>query len=297
MLQTPVLLLIFNRADRTQAVFEQIRKQQPQKLYIVSDGARPEKEGEDNQVQACRNIMQQVDWSCEVKTLFRDKNLGSGIGVYEGINWFFEQEEQGIILEDDCLPNDSFFQFCGEMLYKYQTNEQIMLVSGSNYLLGLIDIKDSYYFSQVPATWGWATWRRAWKHMNYEMTGFHEKVKDFPAVSKMWRHHWDEIVKGGGVRDAWDFQWYFSIYEQHGICIHPKVNLVKNTGFDTDDATHTFQAPWWYKFVITKELKTIKHPSEIIINTKADEFVKQRFLNEMPTVQQRILLKLKNLNK
>ena len=170
-----------------------------------------------------------------------------------------------------------------------------MLVSGSNYLLGLIDIKDSYYFSQVPATWGWATWQRAWKHMNYEMTGFAEKSKNFPAVSKMWQHHWQAIEKGGGVRDAWDFQWYFSIYEQGGICIHPNVNLVQNTGFDTPDATHTFRAPWWYKFVVTKELKTIQHPEKIKINTAADEFVKQRFLNEMLTLPQRFKLKLKNL--
>lgn len=295
MLNTPVLLLIFNRADRTKAVFEQIRKQQPKRLYIVSDGARTDKAGEDKQVQECRTIEQQVDWECEVKTLFRDKNLGSGIGVYEGINWFFEQEEQGIILEDDCLPNHSFFSFCEEMLNRYRENEKIMLVSGSNYLMGLMDIKDSYYFSQVPATWGWATWRRAWKHMNYEMTGFEEKVKKFPAVAEMWQYHWQAIKNGGGVRDAWDFQWYFSIYEQEGICIHPNINLVLNTGFDTPDATHTFRAPWWYKFVETKELKTIHHPSSVIINIKADEFVKQRFLNEMLTLSQRIRLKLKHL--
>lgn len=296
MLETPVLLLIFNRADRTRAVFEQIRKQQPQKLYVVSDGAREDK-SEEQQVQDCRNIVQQIDWKCELKTLFRDTNLGSGTGVYEGINWFFEQEEQGIILEDDCIPNNSFFSFCEEMLNRYKVNEQVMLVSGSNYLLGLIEIKNSYYFSQVPATWGWATWRRAWKHMDYEMTGFAEKIEHFPTVSEMWMHHWEAIINGGGVRDAWDFQWYFSIYAQNGICIHPKVNLVRNTGFDTPDATHTFRAPWWYKFVVTNELKIINHPDKIKINTKADEFVKQRFLNEQLSFFQRIRLKLINFRK
>ncbi|HRH58731.1 MAG TPA: hypothetical protein PLS10_13855 [Chitinophagales bacterium] len=297
MLQTPVLFLIFNRPDRTIDVFEQIRKQQPEKLYIVSDGARATKEGERQLVQKCREIIHKIDWRCEIKTLFRDENLGSGMGVFEGINWFFEQEEQGIILEDDCLANDSFFHFCEAMLNKYQKNDKIMLISGCNYLLGLIDIKDSYYFSQVPATWGWATWRRAWKHMNYDMTGFDEKVKKFPAVAEMWQHHWEAIKNGGGVRDAWDFQWYFSIYEQQGICIHPKVNLVQNTGFDTPNATHTFRAPWWYKFVITNELKIINHPDKIKINTKADEFVKQRFLNNQLTFLQRIRLKLKQLTK
>lgn len=295
MFETPVLLLIFNRLDRTQLVFDEIRKLQPKKLYIVSDGPRKEIIGELPKVINCRNIINQIDWECDLKTLFRNENLGSGVGVFEGINWFFENEEYGIILEDDCLPNQSFFPFCEEILRRYNKEEQIMLVSGSNYLLGLININDSYYFSQVPATWGWATWRRAWKLMNFEMTGFEQKINKFPDVTKMWIHHWQSIVNGEGVRDAWDFQWYFSIYEHNGICIHPKYNLVKNIGFDAENATHTFRAPWWYKFIINKEIKTIHHPNKIEINKAADEFVKQRFLNESLTIKQRLKLKLKNI--
>lgn len=294
MINTPVLLLVFNRPDYTRRVFESIRKAKPARLYIASDGPRNGKEGEEVLVQECRKIAQQVDWNCDVKTLFRDKNLGSGAGVYESINWFFEQEEQGIILEDDCLPNQSYFTFSEEMLNRYRNNEQIMLVSGSNYLLGLINIAESYYFSQVPATWGWATWRRAWKYMNFEMKHYNEHIKDFPEVSKMWQPHWDSIKNGSGVKDAWDFQWYYSIYEQKGLCIHPNVNLVENIGFDAVNATHTFRPPWWYKFVITKELNQIQHPKTIKVNEKADEFVKERFLHKKPTLLQRIKLKLKH---
>lgn len=290
MLKTPVLLLIFNRPDHTRRVLDSIRKAKPERLYIASDGPRKNKK-EDELVTECRKIALQVDWECEIKTLFRDNNLGSGVGVYESINWFFEQEEQGIILEDDCLPNQSFFMFIDTMLERYKNNELIMLVSGSNYLLGLINIKESYYFSQVPATWGWGTWRRAWKHMNFEMKFYDENKKRFPEVSKMWQTHWDAIYNGIGVKDAWDFQWYYSIYEQKGLCIHPNVNLVENIGFDAINATHTFRAPWWYKFVITKELKQIEHPKEIIVNKKADEFVKNRFLHKMPTLLQRLRLK------
>lgn len=295
MIETPVLFLIFNRPHHTCRVFEAIKKAKPKRLYIASDGYRLEKPGEEALVMECRKIVQQVDWDCEVKTLFRNENLGSGVGIYESINWFFAQEEQGIILEDDCLPNQSYFTFTEQMLQKYKDNERIMLVSGSNYLLGLINVRDSYYFSQVPATWGWATWRRAWKHMNFEMKDYSENVKRFPEVSSMWLSHWDSIKNGSGVKDAWDFQWYYSIYEHEGLCIHPSVNLVVNIGFDALNATHTFRPPWWYKFVVTKELGSIQHPDEIKINKEADLFVKDRFLHKMPRLSQRIRLKWRHL--
>lgn len=292
MFNTPVLLLIFNRPDTTKRVFEKIKELKPSQLFVAADGPRGDKEGEEELCLQTREIIKDIDWECELKTLFRAENLGCGKGPSSAITWFFSHVEQGIILEDDCLPNHSFFTFVDNMLKKYKNNEQIMLVSGSNYLLGLLDIKDSYYFSQVPTTWGWGTWRRAWNHMNFEMKDYNKKVKKFPKIASLWHQHWESILNGTGVSDAWDFQWYFSIYEQNGLCIHPKYNLVQNIGFDYNNATHTFLPPWWYKFVINKELKNIRHTKEITVNKNADKLTKQRFSNEMPTFLQRLKLKL-----
>ena len=293
MFETPILLLIFNRPEWTKIVFEEIKKVQPSHLYIVSDGARKDKNGEDILVEKCRQIVLDTDWKCEVKTLFRDKNLGSGLGVYEGINWFFNQVGKGIILEDDCLPNNSFFSFCEELLNHYEHHENIMQISGSNYLLGFYKTTD-YYFSQLPLTWGWATWKRAWQKMDYKMQNFEENSKKFPAVAELWSEHWKSVLKGT-IKDAWDFQWYYSIYCNNGIIIHPSVNLVINIGFDSKNATHTFKAPWWYKFVVTKELKIKKFYKQIQVNKKADLFFSRLFSNQQPNMYQRIVLKWRSL--
>lgn len=159
-----ILLLIFNRLDTTQLVFEAIQKVKPPRLYIASDGARIDKLSEDSLVGDVRNyVINNIDWDCEVKTLFREENLGCKLAVSGAISWFFQNEGHGIILEDDCLPDHSFFRFCEEMLLKYSDDERIGMISGDNFQFGGSQVEDSYYFSRYPHIWGWATWKRAWK--------------------------------------------------------------------------------------------------------------------------------------
>ena len=162
-MKTPVLFLVFNRPDTTKQVFEAIRQAQPPRLYIASDGHRSDREGEWEKVKTVRDyVVNNIDWDCEVKTLFREKNLGCRIAVSTAISWFFENEEQGIILEDDCFPDQSFFPFCEELLWKYQDDKRIMMITGTNSLGTWKSELQSYHFSIYGSIWGWATWKRAW---------------------------------------------------------------------------------------------------------------------------------------
>jgi hypothetical protein len=169
--KSPILFLIFNRPDTTKAVFESIKSIKPLKLYIAADGARGNKLGEDLLVEETRAIIQSVDWECEVKTLFRKENLGCKVAVSSAIDWFFENEEQGIILEDDCLPDASFYGFCENLLDYYKNDERVFHISGNNFQDGIIRGDGSYYFSKYNHSWGWATWRRVWKTYDVNMKG------------------------------------------------------------------------------------------------------------------------------
>ena len=169
---TPILFLIFNRPDTTFKVFEEIRKIKPAKLYIAADGPRPNVIGEEEKCTASRNIIKQVDWDCDVKTLFREKNLGCKIAVSSAISWFFENVEEGIILEDDTFPTQSFFWFCQELLDFYRNDSRIMHISGNNFQLGKIRGEGSYYFSKYNHIWGWATWKRAWRFYDVSLNTF-----------------------------------------------------------------------------------------------------------------------------
>ena len=176
-LKTAVLLVIFNRPETTQVVFEAIRKAKPPRLYVAADGPRTEVPSDAKKCKEAREIINQVDWDCEVKTLFREKGLGCGLGPSSAFTWFFEHEEDGIILEDDCLPSQSFFWFCEELLERYRHDNRVMHIGGNNFLNGWQKDRDySYYFSNSGHIWGWATWRRAWKLFDFNIS-LYEKLK------------------------------------------------------------------------------------------------------------------------
>ena len=162
-LRTPVALLIFNRPDTTERVFNAVAKARPSKLLVVADGPRDSRPGEAARCEQTRAIIKRVDWDCEVITNFADRNMGCKLRVSSGIDWIFEQVEEAIILEDDCLPDPSFFRFCDEMLERYRDNERVGMVSGGNLQFGRHRGTGSYYFSKYTHIWGWASWRRAWK--------------------------------------------------------------------------------------------------------------------------------------
>ena len=241
MLTTPILFLIFNRPDTTRRVFEKIRQERPAILFIASDGPRESKPGERAVCEECRNIvLNGIDWRCEVKTLFREENQGSGKGVSSAINWFFEHVEEGIILEDDVLPTKSFFSFCKEMLLRFKDDTNIMHVSGNNFQLSQIG-SNSYYLSKLPHSWGWATWRRAWQKFEFDLHSFNEdELKsyfNYPPIDNFW-HTMFKNTKRELYNHVWDYQWTYTIFLHGGLCVLPQYNLATNIGFG-EEASHT----------------------------------------------------------
>ena len=276
-LNTPVLFLIFNRPETTLRVFEMIRKARPSKLFVVADGPRKDKPGEEDRCRLAREIIKGVNWDCEVYTNFRDENLGLKLAVSSGITWFFENVEEGIILEDDCVPSLSFFWFCQELLEKYRDDEQVMCVCGNNYQDGTQRGNSSYYFSRIVGIWGWATWRRAWKHFDIEL-------KNFPAFkkSKQIRNIFhDRIVKRffmTKIQDAyhggntWGFAWVFTVLYHNGLCITPNINLVSNCGFGPN-SVHAIDTNSKLSNIPSGEIEQIIHPVSVIPDNEADEYL------------------------
>jgi hypothetical protein len=182
MFKTPILFLVFNRPETTKFVFESIRSVKPAKLYICADGPRPNVENDKIHCSAVRKIVSNIDWECEVKTLFRIENKGCGKGVSEAITWFFSNEEEGIILEDDCLPNDSFFYYCSDLLDKYRFDTRIMHIGANNFLDDTISVENDIYFSSISHIWGWATWKRAWDSYDFKLQNY--TIGDFKLILK-----------------------------------------------------------------------------------------------------------------
>jgi hypothetical protein len=245
--RTPVLLVIFNRPETTRLVFEAIRKVKPPRLYIAADGPRKGVNSDIINCREARKIVERVDWECKVETLFRDKNLNCGVGPSSAFTWFFEREEEGIILEDDCLPSQSFFWFCQELLERYRHDTRVMHIGGNNFLNGWKKDEDySYYFSRSGHIWGWATWRRAWGKFDYKINNYDEVKRNglfnyffLNPLEKAYRlRKLDKTISGNGNVNWWDYQWDFARYSNSGLSIVPNTNLVRNIGFG-DLATHT----------------------------------------------------------
>jgi len=269
----PILFLVFNRLDTTKQVFDMVRKVAPKKLYIASDGHRINRENEKEKVEVVREyVLKSIDCKCEVKTLFREQNLGCGKAVSGAITWFFENEEMGIILEDDCLPSMSFFSYCKELLEYYKDNPRIYHITGNNPLINT-ETPYNYYFARIQHCWGWASWRRAWKHYSFdikELNNFIEKK----TINKIFtrnidRNYWINIFRKMENHDidTWDYQWTYTILKNDGICINPAKNLITNIGFGAD-ATHMTSDDPVLNNQQKFEIDTLKHPKKIKINNR-----------------------------
>ena len=295
---TPVLLIIFNRPEKVKAVMQAISIYAPEKLYITADGPRITHPADIEKCEAARKVaLESVTWPCEVKTRFLDENMGCGPGPSSGISWFFEYEERGIILEDDCMPHPHFFDYCNEMLEMYKDNHAVMNIGGNL----LTDIpkrnSDSYFFTKIPHCWGWATWRRAWKHFSFQLQDYDafknsltlEKINPNRSFKKYWIEKFNLVEFG--QRDIWDYQWTYAIWKNNGICITPSVNLVSNIGFD-EDGTHTFGNS---EFANRKTfpILPIKHPDKVEVDKKRDQHLFENifFVKEEKTP---LVQKLKN---
>ncbi len=279
MFDTPVLFLIFNREDTTRRVFEAIRQARPTRLYVAADGPRPERVGEAEKVQKTRAVIDSVDWPCEVKTLFREQNLGCQTAVSQAITWFFEHEERGIILEDDCLPDPSFFPYCAELLERYKDDERIGHISGNCFLPSLIPVGPSYDFSAISHIWGWATWRRVWKNYDVTFPYWTKHRHDKRLSSRLFLNLRERIYFSTFLSDvlakkhglnAWSTPYVFLLRLQNQLSVYPAVNLVTNIGLDTPDATHTkgkSHKLFYPSFAIEFPLK---HPDNVLRNRKLD---------------------------
>jgi hypothetical protein len=224
----PILLIAFNRADKLKLVINRVREIRPIRIFVFVDGPRPNNVKDADDIKLVKEtIIRYIDWPCEVKTLFQKKNLGCGFGPATAISWFFKEIEAGIILEDDCVPDKTFFTYVQELLVRYRDMERVMLISGSNHPGNIRPAQTSYYFSKYVLIWGWASWRRAWKHFDHSL------------IPEADRSH------------VWDGAWKASVEKAYGLDILPRVNLVENIGFGID-ATHT----------IRETEDTTKHPMQ-----------------------------------
>lgn len=280
-LQTPVAFIIFNRPDNTERVFKEIAKAKPPKLLVIADGPRAGRVGEAEKCAATRNIIDRVDWDCEVLTNYSAVNLGCKNRVSSGIDWVFKQVEEAIILEDDCLPDPTFFRFCQEMLAHYRHDSRIGMISGDNFQFGRERGDASYYFSRYGHIWGWASWRRAWACYDRDAAAWPDiregnYLKGL-VYGKSEYKHWFRAFQSvhDGDIDTWDYQWTLSLWANGMLTVLPSVNLMSNIGFQPD-ATHT-RGESIYSNLTTFPMKfPLRHPRVFLPNHEADCFTASR---------------------
>lgn len=280
-LTTPVAFIIFNRPDTTERVFAEIAKAKPPKLLVVSDGPRVNRQDEAEKVAATRAVIQCVDWDCEVLTNYSDINLGCKKRVSSGIDWVFEQVEEAIILEDDCLPDPTFFRFCQEMLQRYRHDQRIGMVSGDNFQFGRRYGGDSYYFSKYVHIWGWASWRDRWTG-SYDVTmAKWPRVHDEGRLADMvgdvreavyWGNIFERVYRG--KIDTWDYQWVFANWIEARLSILPAMNLISNIGFG-ENATHTTGVSNLANLPVTSMDLHVVHPVGVFRSIQVDRISEQ----------------------
>jgi hypothetical protein len=268
--ETPVALFVFNRPDTTRRVFEAIANVRPARLLLVADGPRPDKLGEAEACQQVRDIVGRVDWPCEVSTNFAENNLGCQERMISGLNWVFSLVEEAIILEDDCLPDASFFPFCEELLERYRGDDRIAYISGCNLVEKYLNTSYSYFFSQIGGIWGWATWRSEWQHYDRHLTDWLKlrsekmlsEIFDEPKAVAYWTRIFDAMHDNRGP-NTWDYQWLFTCLKNNSLTAVPSVNLVANIGFG-QDATHTTEEDARFMRPATPMGFPLRHPSSFI---------------------------------
>lgn len=285
--RTATVFLVFNRPDVTARVFERIREARPPILLIVCDGPRAEKSGEATKVQAVRDLIDRgVDWPCKVFRNYSDVNLGCRQRVASGLNWAFSIVEEAIILEDDCLPENSFFWYCDEMLERYRNDSQVMHISGYSFLDSKSD-RQSYWFSRHIWIWGWATWRRAWSLYDSDIDNWDTHQKEFNAsFSSNWeKAYWLPVLRAsiGKQASTWDHAWIFTCRALNGLGIFPASNLIRNLGFG-HDATHTSAELNRLPMTTRALASPLCHPKNKRVNRLRDERVTRVYSNESLSV-------------
>ena len=298
----PVLVIGYRRPDLIAEVMQAVSEARPRRLFLACDGPHPDRPGEVALVAATRAAMETaVTWDCEVRSRYADTNQGCRRGVQQAISWFFSEVEEGIILEDDCVPHRDFFPYCAELLDRYRDDDRVMHVSGDGALQHPgANSETSYVFSHQPLVWGWATWRRAWDHYDAELHQWAQLRTDAAAVRRTFGSRaaadwWSRVLDGllhDGKPDTWDYQWTFSIMARQGIAIIPAVNLVTNTGF-RDDATHTTNVKAPRANAVTESLLPLNHPASVRVDRRSDARFQQQLHGYRPSPAARSIRQLR----
>lgn len=282
----PVALIVFNRPDMTRKVINALREARVNKLFVIADGPRKSIPSDIEQCRLTRLVIEEIDWDCDVFLRYLDENIGCGYSPAKGLDWVFSQVEECIILEDDCIPNPTFFPFCTELLEKYKNDDRVMMISGNNHLLDKVTPKDSYLFSINTQTHGWATWKRAWSKYDFY-------ISDWPEVrSQLWLENllqnrryaaswiqtFDEVYLETRKNDScsyWDFQWTYCCWKNSALNILPKVNLITNIGYG-ERATHYIPADHLLAALPSQSVEfPLKHPHCMVRNYEADIAIRE----------------------
>ncbi len=274
-LDTPVVFLIYRRPEHTRQVMRAIARARPRRLFVVADGPKAERAGDAELCARARAETEAVDWECDVERLYADSNMGCKARVQSGLNWAFEQTESAIILEDDCVPDPTFFPFCAELLERYRGDTRMMMISGNCYVQRPDLIAHSYYFSRYAHIQGWATWRRAWRLYDPAMKAWPE-FRDGGWLNSMfsirkerqrWRNFFEDAYNG--KYDSWAFPWSFACYINSGFAIRPRSNLATNIGFD-EMATHVKRKTPIANYPITPMAFPLQEPAIVARHAQAD---------------------------
>lgn len=297
-LETPVAFIVFNRPDTTQRVFDAIAAARPSHLLLIADGPRADRPGEAERCQLVRQIVTAVDWPCKVETNFASANMGCRRRVISGLNWVFSLVEEAIILEDDCLPDPSFFPFCSELLERYRHQEQVGMIAGFSHLSARYPFRYSYVFSIMLGIWGWATWRRAWQEYDEQLRswpqlkseGFLNHLLPDQKSVAFWTRVFDAMYDGTGP-NTWDYQWVYTCWSRNWMSIVPSRNLIQNIGFGAD-ATHTSGANSDLAHVATSIGFPLQHPPTIAADSAHATRLQRRFYT--PGLLSRVRRKLQS---
>jgi hypothetical protein len=276
---TPILLLAWRRPHTLRLVVDAIRRVTPSRLFVACDGPNPDRPGEAQKVAETRAIIDhEIDWPCQVKVQYSETNHGCRDGVSSAISWFFEEVEEGIILEDDCVPHPDFFSYCTTLLERYRHDTRIWSICGSNFQLGNRYGQASYFFSIHGDSWGWASWRRAWQHYHsaeqlwFELCNTGRLLDIFPISTEQsyWKIILDKLFIEG-TPSSWAYQWFLTSWMNNGLHAWPNVALVSNKGYDFEGGTHPFDAGPFASADL-QGLGIITHPTFVLPSRDADEF-------------------------
>jgi hypothetical protein len=290
-LDTPVAFFIFNRPLHTRRSFHAIREQRPRRLFIVADGPRPGRTDDASRIRAAREVVAEVDWPCEVQRLFSDHNMGCKRRVSTGLDWVFSQVDRAIVLEDDCVASTEFFAFCEALLERYAEDERVWLINGNSFQPEHRRANAAYYFSRYAGPWGWATWARAWRNYDGDLT-FLPAWQDSVAwnarfAARAERTLWARVFRNvrNGRLDSWAYAWTACVHYANALAATPNANLVKNIGFD-EQATHTHTVKHIYE---TTRLGELTHPNVVAADVEADRYLFHRFFAGEASFTRRLL--------